>query len=314
MNQLLSDNLWPAIRRLAKKSAVKRAAVAYVTSEAFVTFGESDVLITDASDAAIAGGQTSAKLLSRALKRGAELHSVPGLHAKVFVLDGTAVIGSANLSESSSNAMIEAAWVTDAPAAVGMATALIQQLKKQGTVIDQAFVKRVLRIKVKRIVRRGRPSAHQRVKVPKHRTWILGVHEVVREFPEEEAAIEKGNAIAERNLTQESSETSWIRWTGNSRFRREAKRGDSVIQIWSPHGAKKPAAVIRHAPIVHRQDEKTCTRFFVEDFEDEEETELSWAQFNKLYKRLNIPGRIGRGSERPISEAHSEALHALWCE
>ena len=69
MDELLSDNLWPTIKRLAKRSSSKRAAVAYVTSEEYVEFGEGDVLVTDASHEAIASGQTNAKLLERAFER-----------------------------------------------------------------------------------------------------------------------------------------------------------------------------------------------------------------------------------------------------
>jgi hypothetical protein len=79
MDKLLSDNLWPTIKRLAKKSSAKRAAVAYVTSEEYVKFGDGDVLITDASDQAIASGQTNAKLLARAHRRRAQLFSLPAL-------------------------------------------------------------------------------------------------------------------------------------------------------------------------------------------------------------------------------------------
>lgn len=61
MNELLCDDLWPTIRKLAHKAAVRRAAVAYVTSDEILRFTEGDVLVTDASDHAIAAGQTSAR-------------------------------------------------------------------------------------------------------------------------------------------------------------------------------------------------------------------------------------------------------------
>src|SRR5262245_18363121 len=136
MNELLSDSLWSTIKKLAKKATSKRAAVSYVTSDEFVTFGEGDLLITDASDQAIAARHTDAKTLARAFKRKAHLYSLPGLHTKVLLLGGTAVIGSANLSTTSANDLVEAAWVTDAPAAVGMATSFIQELITQAEEID----------------------------------------------------------------------------------------------------------------------------------------------------------------------------------
>jgi hypothetical protein len=315
MNELLSDNLWDTIKRLGKKASSKRAAVAYVTSEKFIKFSEGDVLVTDASDHAIAMGQTDAQILARAFKRRAQLYSLPGLHTKVLLLGGTAVIGSANLSDASATSLVEAAWVTDAPAAVGMATSLVQQLISQAKIIDRPFLDRILKIEVKAHSKPvGGTAKPKKVQIPKHLTWIVGVHELVKEFPAEQEAIEAGTATAEGKVTKASSDVSWIRWTGNSRFRSDAKEGDTVIQIWSRRKAKKPTAVYRHAPIVHRQTEDTCTRFFVEDFADCEDTSITWSEFKKLVSQVGLASKIGPASARPIAETYANALFALWGE
>jgi len=315
MNELLSDTLWSTIKKLAKKATSKRAAVAYVTSEEFVTFGEGDLLITDASNHAIAARHTDARLLDRAFRRKAQLYSVPGLHTKVLLLGGTAVIGSANLSESSANNLVEAAWVTDAPAAVGMAMSFIQQLIDQAEVIDEAFLKRVLKIKLKAHPKPVGPTTKpKQVKVPKHQTWVVGVHELIKDFPAEQEAIEAGTATAKVKVSKSFNDVSWIRWTGNSRFRSEAKEGDTVIQIWSGRKAKNPSVVYRHASILIRQDEASCTRFFVEDFADGDETSIALGKFKKLVLRVGLAGKIGPSSARLIAEAYSNALHALWGE
>lgn len=82
-----------------------------------------------------------------------------------------------------------------------------------------------------------------------------------REPAGESEAIESGMANAREMLGDEASEASWMRWTNNSRFRKEAAVGDTVIRIWTRAGTVRPL-VYRHAPIVRRQDEETCTRFF----------------------------------------------------
>jgi hypothetical protein len=206
MNELLSDNLWAVIKQLGKKASARRAAVAYVTSEEFVKFSEGDVLVTDASDHAIAMGQTDAQVLANAFKRGAQLYSIPGLHTKVLLLGGSAVIGSANLSDASATNLVEAAWVTDAPAAVGMATSLVQQLTNQAQKIDEGFLKRILKIEVKAHPKPAdRAAKPKKVKIPKHASWIIGIDELVKDFPAEQAAIESGSATAEGKLTKSSS-------------------------------------------------------------------------------------------------------------
>jgi hypothetical protein len=313
VNELLCHNLWATIKRLAKRATTKRAAVAYITSDELVKFADGDVLITDASESAIASGQTNAKVLARVFKRGARLYSLRGLHTKVYLLGGTVVIGSANLSATSANDLIEAAWVTDAPTAVGMATSLVQQLTVQAERIDETFLRQILKIKVKRHPAPGGRSAKpKRVRIPKHRTWIVGVKEILKDLPAEQEAIEAGTAAAKQMVTKSSSDVSWIRWTGHSRFRSEAKEGDSVIQIWSSYRAKRPTAVYRHAPILHRQEENTCTRFFVEDFADMGDTCITWIEFKKIVGRVGLIGKIGPASAREITEPTANALFSLW--
>jgi hypothetical protein len=313
VNELHSDTLWKTIKRLAKKSVFKRAAVAYVNSDEQVKFGKGDILVTDASNDAIAGGQTSAEVLTRAFERGARLYSFDGLHTKVMLLDGVAVIGSANLSLSSVSSLVEAAWVTDNPAAIGLVCSLIEQLAEQAIPINAMFLKRIKKIPV--VPNKGKVGAKKPgtvVKLPRHQTWVLGVHELVKEFPDEAEAIEEGKAIAERTCTRTDSAVEWIRWSGKSGVGSEAKRGDTVIQIYSPHKAKKPKAVYRHAPILHRQEEPTCTRLFVETFADAEETKLTWGQFQKVLKQVGMPGKVGPNSARLVSEEHADALFSLW--
>ena len=75
MSTLLSDALWESLRSLSISAVSKRAAVAYVTSDDFVAFGHSDTLVVDASDAAIANGQSDSAVLRRAFDRGARLYS-----------------------------------------------------------------------------------------------------------------------------------------------------------------------------------------------------------------------------------------------
>ncbi len=310
MNELQCDKLWTTIRRLAKKPGTKRAAVAYVTSDEHVKFGEGDVLVTDASDAAIKSGQTDAAVLAKASERGARLYSLQDLHGKVLVLNGTAVIGSTNLS-TNSESMVEAAWVTDHPTAVSMATYLVEALAAEADPVNKPFLRRIQRIKVTRRGRGGRRRRRTEIKVPQPHTWIAAIHELVRDFPREEEAIAKGQEIAETKRMKESSGVEWIRFTGHSRFRSQAKRGDNVIQLWCGN-AKSPQRVYRAAPILHRQDEATCTRFYLEESRDANKRALSLSQFRKVATRVGIPGRIGLGSVRLVDDKQATALFSSW--
>jgi hypothetical protein len=105
--KLHCSDLWDEISKLTQTSKRRQAAVAYVSSDSVIMFGEGDTLVVDASVDKIKGGLTAAKVLDKAFRRGAELFSCPNLHAKVYVFDGTAVIGFPNTSASSNDRLLE---------------------------------------------------------------------------------------------------------------------------------------------------------------------------------------------------------------
>ena len=95
------------MRPYAKAARRRLVAVAYVTTDGHIGFRKNDVLICDASDRAIKGGETSARLLRSLHRKGVELRSQPDLHAKVAVLGRHALIGSCNLSAASAEDLTE---------------------------------------------------------------------------------------------------------------------------------------------------------------------------------------------------------------
>ena len=104
---------WPAIRRDLdrpnRRSVV--AVVAYIGKDAstVMPLRTGDVLVCDASDAAIKGRLTSVAALKTFRRRGVQLFSLEGLHAKVVATPTSAWVGSANASNNSENELVEAA-------------------------------------------------------------------------------------------------------------------------------------------------------------------------------------------------------------
>jgi hypothetical protein len=204
---------------------------------------------------------------------------------------------------------LEVAWLTDHPTAVALVNGFIENLAERATVIDERFIERILRIKVRR---RRIPTGRTAHTAMKHRTWIIGVSELKRDFRDEQERIETGKRAAKEHLSLDDSDVSWIRWVGKSRFREEVRRGDSVIQIWNSGPGKRADSVLRHAPVLHRQDEPTCTRIYIEEVADEDELALTWNEFKALLKRVGVQRKISAGSIRIISEDQADALFALW--
>lgn len=314
MNRLVSYKLWDEIEAIAKQSTTKLAAIAYVSNDQKVLFGKNDVLIVDASDPAIMSSQTSVSVLKAALKRGADLYSCSGLHAKLMVLDQTAIIGSANMSKSSQTGLIEAALITDDPDIVSDTVRFITLLAAQVDTIDAAFIRRIAKLPVTKRKPPSRPTGSlPRIVLPPRRTWLVSVQPISdRLHTKEEKIAEKGLRRAKKLMPDSKKGLTWLRFINNSKFFREAKEGDLVIQIWGPRGTSTVDAVYFHAPIIYRQLEPTCTRFYLAVTPDAEDNTMSWADFQRLAKQINLPGRLGKWSNRDISPEASSSIKSRW--
>lgn len=313
MNRLICDELWKEITKLSKAAKRRMAAIAYVHDDDKVKFGKGDILITDASDGKIASNQTSAQILKAAFEREAEIYSLTGLHAKVYVLDKYAIVGSANLSKSS-EVMTEAALLTDLPSTVSDTRSWINAFASQAVKVDKDFIDRIIKIPVTK-PEFGIPIPKQSFSnKPKKRVWLLGLKDLKRTTEKEEAVKDKGYAKAENEVHDTDSDIESIKLTGNTRFRRLASKDDIVIRFWSKDGADSPSKVYRHSPILRRTGgmESKFTWFFVEDYTDVEETALPWKRFLGLCSKVELPHKPGQWAQREITSHFSDRLHEAW--
>lgn len=206
--------------------------------------------------------------------------------------------------------------MTDHPAVTSQVRAFIQALQDRALPIDERFLRHMRALPVERRPWHSsgaRTRSAVQLKDASPHTWLVGVRELDdARYSKEEKLVEKGEKEALKHLHRKSSDTSWLRFTGPTPFRRSASTGDSVVQIYTPMGAKRPTVVFRHAPILWRQDEgKRRTRFFVEEYADEDRTALTWGEFKKLAERVGVTG-VGQFSNRLLSEDQSQALYSLW--
>lgn len=148
LTYVLGATLWPTITREARTSKSRAAAVAYVTDVGALPFSRGDTLVLDASEHAIKSGSTDVKILETLLERGVKLYSMPNLHAKVYVFDNTAIVGSSNLSHNSRNLLRECALLTHENQAVNEARALVHALSQEAESIDQEFITNAKKIEV----------------------------------------------------------------------------------------------------------------------------------------------------------------------
>lgn len=311
MEQLLTDNVWEQIGEFLDPTLRKRAAIAYVSSERYLDFGEGDVLICDASDQAIGCGETSASVLRRFWEQGAALYSLPNLHAKVVVFGDQeyVLVGSANLSVSSAESLRELVLLCDASQIISQAIAFIHILKRTATPIDGRFISRISEIEVRRApVSKTRRQSLRRLG---NRKWIVAVRGLRESaFSDESEYVDKAFDELEGDDSGRVPEgdvyVGWLRFTGKSRFRREATEGDIVIVIFKNLEGK--IEVFRPTPILLRQDQDHWTRFYHELPPDT--GVFDWGSVKEELDKLGLT-HITKNSIRELKAEEFAAIEGL---
>lgn len=177
--------------------------------------------------------------------------------------------------------------------------------------IDEEFLERISTIEVRRPLRRRATAHPKRFSERGSRTWLIGVHELKDgAFPAEESRAERGLRLAEEQRRRPRSSVAWVRFGGNSRFRQNAKAGDSVIQIWTAVGGKRPR-VLRPSAVLRVQKEAKCTRFYVEESPTIYDRSLSWTRFRELAAAFGwqLPKKV---SSREIDPNLAETIARHW--
>jgi len=266
MKSLLTDDLWSGLSVQFADHKRTRAAISYVTAR-HLDFKQDDMLICDASDAAIKGGLTSALLLQSFVHQGAEVLSFDGLHSKVAIIDEHAILGSANMSNNAGVNTCEASLLTDDLQIVALVRSFIEKVKGESESIDEVFLNRIVNLPVTQSVLIHKKSV-KKLETGKPRVWLIGTSDLSDQiFQNEEQYHISGTEEAKKNIKQEGYETWPIRFAGASRFRTEAKEWDQVICIHTivrGKSKRKYVEVYRPFTIVHRQDEEKWTRFYLE--------------------------------------------------
>jgi hypothetical protein len=129
-------------------------------------------------------------------------------------------------------------------------------------------------------------------------------------YAKEEEYVDQATVKLRQITGDDSIDPVWIRFTGSSRFRREARAGDTVVELWSTQKGKQ-ISVQPPAAILFRQDKQYWTRFYYDP--TVELPEKSWTEFQKHLKRLGIT-TITRNSIRELSKKDAALIQTLWDE
>ncbi len=196
--KFLSEDLWPSIRRLADEPGRKYVAVPYVSVEAAkrLRLKKGDVLVTRFDDENIKNGRVSPAEILKYLRREVEVHHWDSLHAKVYVSNRRAIVGSANVSASSEERLTEAGVVSTDRKFVATARRFVEGLRGQAVGPDWATQKLSLYRPPKGLPGRTGTSRRKRSGM-----WVVNVRLRDR-TPEAERAAGKALKRAERTLKE----------------------------------------------------------------------------------------------------------------
>lgn len=309
MDKVLTDNIWQQVAPIVRKEKRKVAALAYVTSDTYIKFGKGDTLICDASDHKIKNGETSAKILKKFFKSGAQLFSCANLHAKVLVFGRNVLIGSNNLSASSA-ILRELALLSSRSAIRSQAAAFIYGIKGESIPIDEKFIARIAKFKVNR---RGFVPRKRKGKLIQlgNRTWLTRTYQLDPErYKKEEPWVKDAEQEVKECLADQESDIGWIRWVGRGRFRDLAKEGDTLIDMNSiRHG--KQVIISAPTPILKRQNVGNWTRFYYEI--PTKDNEMSWTDFSRRLAKVGIK-HIKKNSSKELTKRDAALIDTIWEE
>ncbi len=321
MERFLTNSLWSSIKVAVKRATRVHAAVAYLHDASHLPLHRGDILVCDASPAAIKADQTSISVLRALRKKGVRLFSFAGLHAKVIVADNTVFASSGNASLNSVNGVLTEAGISSSgPAVVAAARAFIHELVEDPDTIelDAKVLRELSKLPVRKPpagMRRTGAKGRRNPEASEPTSWIVGSVDLDSDsFPNEASLVKEAEAKIKAELR--ISDTSWIRWAGGSKFRAMARAGAQIIVIsrrttpknCAPYAVSPPSAIL-----LRQVDPKgKWTRFYYDPDLVLPLRTLDWKSFQSLAKKAGVPRRLTRHSTFAVDDDVMEELNRLW--
>jgi hypothetical protein len=306
MREFLGGAVWPKISATARKSKRNFVAVAYVGAGAtkLLPLKKGDLLVANVSLAAVKQGQTDPREIKKYIAKGVEVHSCSNLHAKVFALGNTIVVGSSNISRNSDKHLNEAIVFSKERPLLSWVRGYIKSLATQSLTIKL----------VDKLIGEYRPprwlpgeSAVSNI-VGHESLWVLRV--VPAEYEPQEERISAANIkrLSER-ISRRSFEINSLRWDKKSGFAKRAEIGHRVIQVWKDGD---DVTIFPPAEILGKEPIPNANRIFAFLCESKNPRTYTPASFAKLLKK----GSVGRLLENLRGEIKNPSVRhkllGLW--
>ena len=257
--QIVRGDVWGnrSVIEAAKKARVRMFCVAYVTQARDNLFRAGDVLVCDVSRKAVSCGETDPNFLLKLFQKGVAIYSCEGLHAKCAVFDSVVLLGSANMSESSANLLVELAVLQRDSELAMKVQAFIGGLSNSAEKLSEKVLKRLCKSWNPRHAPWQNHLGKRKIECSRRSpaNHVVTVHErsgALRSLSEEEAEETEDKAskiLEEIGFSTSGREPSWY-YTTEDWGRRKPKAGDSVIIVNYNPGKNSRATVYGPAPVV----------------------------------------------------------------
>ena len=293
--RLLTQDVWAHLARSAARfKKPSFVAVAYFGKGGadLLPLKRGSTLVVDASEEAVRSGQTSPEELLRLYKNGVRIHSVRGLHAKVYVIGKEVFIGSANVSRNSRDNLREVLILSRDESLLRAAKAFVRSLMT--VELGENELDRLKKIYAKRAREPRGGKSPRRNKGPR----VFVSQFTFNDTPKgEEANYEKGVKAARKHLSKTS------RHQMESYHRRKGyswswKRGDLLVPI-EMDSNWRPKRIYSIERVIHKRDGHKHRFFYVEAEEDAPTSKFTTAQkqlSRKAVQHLRRDGMV-RNSE-----------------
>jgi hypothetical protein len=225
---LRTRGVWTRLTQLAKHNKAFCAVPYFGTGGSnLLPLKRGSVLVVKFDRAAMRAGQTNPHDIIRLIENGVKVHACGNLHAKVFSFGTTSIVGSTNVSNFSSDKLIEACAEIRSPTFAKNCKAFVESLCGDLVELDYAEEMKKFYVPPKITVSSSPQKNTQRA--PQHSNlWLVSLMSV--SWSEKDYAQEKaGLAKAEQNLDKDETSTiERFRWSGG-RLGEELSRGERVL-------------------------------------------------------------------------------------
>lgn len=319
MIEFLSDSIWQRISILSRKATDRKVIVPYLSTGQLITFYDGDILITNATNGSIKSGQTDAKILEKAYRSGCKVYSNSNLHAKIYLFDHIAIVGSNNISRNSELNLIESAILTDHPTIISGVTQMINQLVVMSDKVDKNFISRIKKIPV---VKSKWPTikAKPKIQIEKPNSWITFIGDDV-EYPgnEEEVEDELANLKTQyKRELQTDKKLHRFYFYGNRGFDNNAKIGDLLTIIRRPllKSNSTVNVLVYKAGVIKRISESKGKKYLKNYYciypHDVSETPLPWSRFLLAVKQVGMYDTFHLKMRRKVDYNKTLKLLDIW--